>query len=66
VIAYTRTQGAEQYTVILNFSQKAACIKESARALFKGEVVVSNVERASFHGALEPYEAVVLKEDTRK
>jgi oligo-1,6-glucosidase len=60
VIAYTRTaEDNEQYAVILNFSEKAANIphKES----LTGNVVVSNIGRSAFDGALSPWEAVVLK-----
>ena len=54
-MGYTRTQGDEQYVILLNFSRKAA------RADYTGEVVLSNIGRGVYCGMLEPYEAVVLR-----
>jgi oligo-1,6-glucosidase len=55
VMAYRRTLGTEQYTVLLNFSPKPS------RATFYGEVVVTNLGIKGYNGVLAPYEAVVLK-----
>ncbi len=55
VMAYRRTLGDEQYTVLLNFSKKPS------RASFTGEVVLSNTGIRAYAGILAPYEAVVLK-----
>lgn len=55
VIAYTRTQGSEQYLVLLNLSTR------KGRAAFTGDVVIANTGRDVYDGTLAPYEAVVLK-----
>jgi oligo-1,6-glucosidase len=55
VMAYRRTLGDEQYTVLLNFSQK------HSYALYEGEVAISNTGIRAYNGNLAPYEAVVLK-----
>jgi oligo-1,6-glucosidase len=57
LMAYTRERNGEKFTVLLNFSGwplKAACA---------GELVVSNTARTSYGGTLEPWEAVVLREN---
>jgi len=60
VIAYTRTiQGDEQYTIIMNFSDKPAV--SPFEGSFIGKVVVTNVGRDTYDGTLSPWEAVVLK-----
>jgi len=60
VIAYTRTiQGEEQYSVILNFSDKPASIPFEGSLM--GQVVVTNVGKKTYDGTLAPWEAVVLK-----
>lgn len=55
VMAYRRTLGNEQYTVLLNFSKKLS------RASYSGDVVISNTGIKGYNGNLAPYEAVVLK-----
>jgi len=60
VIAYTRTVvGDEQYSVILNFSNKPASTPFEGSLV--GKVVVTNVGRSTYDGTLSPWEAVVLK-----
>ena len=54
VIAYRRERNNEKYSVILNFSEKAAS------ADFEGNVVLSNIGRFGYDGKLEAYEAIVL------
>ena len=56
VMAYTRTLGAEQYVVYINFSEKPA------KVALQGEIVVSNMGRKNITDALQPYEAVVLRQ----
>jgi len=57
VIAFARTLGKERYVTLLNFSKRAA------KADFTGEVVVSNTGIATYMGRLQPWEAVVLKQN---
>jgi len=59
IIAYTRTQGEELYTIILNFSDKP--VNAPFEGKLMGEVVVSNIGRNDYDGSLSPWEAVVLK-----
>ncbi len=56
VMAYTRAGEEGTYAVFLNFG------KRKAWAPYEGEVLVSNLERDTFDGRLEPYEAVVLRQ----
>ena len=60
VIAYERELDNERYTVVLNFSKRAR------KAPFFGETVFSNIGAESLGGALQPYEAAVLKETCAK
>lgn len=55
VMAYRRTLGSEQYTILLNFSKKPS------KTAYKGGVVISNTGIPVYNGILAPYEAVVLK-----
>jgi len=60
VIAYTRTiPGDEQYTVILNFSDKPATTPFEGSLI--GKVIATNVGRDTYDGTLAPWEAVVIK-----
>jgi len=60
VIAYTRTLlGEEQFTVILNFSDKPASTPFEGSLV--GKVAVTNIGRDAYDGTLAPWEAVVLK-----
>jgi oligo-1,6-glucosidase len=60
VIAYSRTrQGAEQYVVILNFSDKPAGTPMEGHLM--GQVIVTNIGRNTYDSTLSPWEAVVLK-----
>ena len=60
VLAYTRTLlGEEQFTVILNFSDKPASTVFEGSLV--GKVVVTNMGRENYDGTLAPWEAVVLK-----
>ena len=60
VLAYTRTLlGEEQFTVILNFSDKPASTNFEGSLV--GQVVVSNIGRDTYDGTLSPWEALVLK-----
>jgi hypothetical protein len=60
VMAYTRTvPGEEQFSVILNFSDKPATSPFEGSLI--GKVVVTNVGRDTYDGNLAPWEAVVLK-----
>ena len=55
VYAYKRTLGEESFTVVLNFSDKAAAVSQ------RGDVVMSNYKKTSFDGQMGPWEAVILK-----
>ena len=60
VLAYTRTLlGEEQFTVILNFSDKPASTPFEGSLV--GKVAVTNIGRDTYDGTLAPWEAVVLK-----
>ena len=54
VMAYLRELDGESMTVLLNFS------KRPARVPCRGEVVIGNLEKTTFDGLLQPYEAIVL------
>ncbi|HPT83047.1 MAG TPA: alpha-glucosidase [Limnochordia bacterium] len=56
LFVYRRKMDGNSLLVLLNFS------KEEAAAPYRGEVVLSNYERPSYTGRLQPYEAVVLQE----
>lgn len=60
VIAYARSLGNEQYITILNFSDK------DAKANFSGDLVLSNVDRKEYTGELLPWEAVLLKSQSKE
>jgi len=67
VIAYTRTMGAEQYVIILNFSMNTEevpldAIVESASdgSLPKAKIIMSNTDRTSYDDILSPWEAIVF------
>lgn len=55
LIAYERDLDGEKLTVLLNFGKKQVTTS------LRGDVVVSNYDRAGFDGRIGPYEAVVLK-----
>lgn len=57
VMVFARTLGNERYVTLLNFSRRVA------KADFAGKVVVSNTDIATYEGRLQPWEAVVLKQD---
>ena len=60
VLAYTRTlQTAEQFAIILNFSDKPA--NTPFEGSLVGKVAVTNIGRTTYDGTLSPWEAVVLK-----
>jgi oligo-1,6-glucosidase len=58
VMAYKRVGENEKYVVLLNFSSKPA------KAAYSGAVFVSNTDRKTYDGRLEPWEAVVLQQIT--
>jgi oligo-1,6-glucosidase len=57
IIAYERAgvRGSESYIVILNISKK------QGKAVFPGEIIISNTGRTEQTGTLLPYEALVLR-----
>ncbi|MDD3213333.1 MAG: alpha-glucosidase [Eubacteriales bacterium] len=55
VLVYARTLNKERYTVLLNFSGKPV------KADYQGKVIISNTEISTYHGMLQPWEAVVLR-----
>jgi oligo-1,6-glucosidase len=57
IVAYERAsvRGSESYIVILNISKK------SGKAVFPGEIIISNTGRKEQTGTLQPYEALVLR-----
>jgi len=60
VMSYTRTTvGDEQFTIILNLSDKPATSPFEGN--FMGKVIVTNVGRTNYDGNLAPWEAVILK-----
>jgi hypothetical protein len=59
VIAYERVLGNEAWTVLLNFSPKAA--RAASLLPAGGSVDVSNTGRTAMTETLLPYEAVVLR-----
>jgi oligo-1,6-glucosidase len=61
VIAYQRVLGAEVWTVLLNFSGKAAGAGRLLSAAGAAGVVVSNSGRTAITETLLPYEAAVLR-----
>jgi glycosidase len=60
VIAYERVLGDEAWTVLLNFSPRAARPGPLLAGTAGGRVVVSNTGRTDMTETLLPYEAVVL------
>ncbi len=56
VMAYRRTLDNDQYTILLNFSQKPS------RVPYSGDVVISNTGIQMYNGVLAAFEAVVLRE----
>ena len=60
VIAYDRERRGETYTAILNFSKK------TRRVPFCGDVAVSNTGKSDLYGLLGPFEAVVMKNRSRR
>ena len=57
VMAYQRELDGERITVILSFSKRRTRVKT------RGSVVMDNYEKTEFDGVLEPYEAVILREN---
>lgn len=55
LIGYERELDGEALTVLVNFGKRPVTTK------YQGEIVVSNIDRATFDGRVGPYEAVVLK-----
>jgi len=56
IMAFARMLGNERYITLLNFS------KRTAKANWKGDVVVANTDIKTYDGRLQPYEAVVLRQ----
>ena len=57
VMAYKRELNGEALTVVLSFS------KRIKRAPYRGSLVADNYGKAEFDGRLQPYEAVIIKEN---
>ena len=57
LFAFRRKLERESLLVLLNFTQAAVA------APYRGQVVISNYDRTSYGGRLEPFEAVVLREN---
>lgn len=53
---YKRELNGQSLTVLLNFSS------HSCKASYHGDVVLSNYNKESYNGLLQPYEAVILKQ----
>jgi glycosidase len=60
LIAFRRTLGDETYTTVLNFSGRRQTLPQGASLLQKGSITLSNTNRTSWDGALEPWEALLI------
>lgn len=57
LFVYRRAKDGESLLVLLNFAQ------QPVEAPYRGTVVISNYDRSNYDGRLQPYEAVVLREN---
>ncbi|HRX09009.1 MAG TPA: alpha-glucosidase [Candidatus Limiplasma sp.] len=57
VMSYSRELNGETLTVILSFSKRRTRVKT------RGSVVLDTYQKTEFDGILEPYEAIILKEN---
>lgn len=60
VYAYTRELNGKKLLILLNFSAKNASVN-TGLALSNAKIRLSNYEKASTNGQLQPYEAIVME-----